>query len=123
MKNLDIDRARLDVLCRRFGIARLDVFGSVARGEAGPGSDVDLLYELAQGRSLGWEIEDLSQDLADLFGRPVDLVSRKALHPLIRDQVLADAEPFYVAAWVSLPERDAGCNIPHHCPHRRSPGR
>ena len=98
MKTLDIDRARLDALCRRFGIARLDVFGSVARGEAGPGSDVDLLYELAQGRLLGWEIEDLSQDLAALFGRPVDLVSRKALHPLIRDQVLADAEPFYVAA-------------------------
>ncbi len=93
MKTLDVDRARLDALCRRFGIARLDVFGSVARGEDGPGSDVDLLYELAQGRSLGWEIEDLSQDLADLFGRPVDLVSRKALHPLIRDQVLADAEP------------------------------
>ena len=93
MKTLDIDRARLDALCRRFGIARLDVFGSVARGEDGPGSDVDLLYELAQGQSLGWEIEDLSQDLADLFGRPVDLVSRKALHPLIRDQVLADAEP------------------------------
>ncbi len=97
METLDVDRLRLDALCRRFGIARLDVFGSVARGEDGPGSDVDLLYELAQGRALGWEIEDLSQDLADLFGRPVDLVSRKALHPLIRDQVLADAEPFYVA--------------------------
>ena len=93
METLDVDRVRLDALCRRFGVARLDVFGSVARGEAGPGSDVDLLYELAQGRSLGWEIEDLSQDLADLFGRPVDLVSRRALHPLIRDQVLADAEP------------------------------
>jgi len=93
MKTLDVDRARLDALCRRFGIARLDVFGSVARGEDGPESDVDLLYELARGRSLGWEIEDLSQDLANLFGRPVDLVSRKALHPLIRDQVLADAEP------------------------------
>ena len=98
METLDVDRLRLDALCRRFGIARLDVFGSVARGEDGPRSDVDLLYELAQGRALGWEIEDLSQDLADLFGRPVDLVSRKALHPLIRDQVLADAEPFYVAA-------------------------
>lgn len=85
-------------MCRRFGGARLDVFGSVARGEAGPGSDVDLLYELAQGRSLGWEIEDLSQDLANLFGRPVDLVSRRSLHPLIREQVLADAEPFYGAA-------------------------
>ena len=70
----------------------------MSSGRSLPGSDVDLLYELAQGRALGWEIEDLSQDLADLFGRPVDLVSRKALHPLIRDQVLADAEPFYVAA-------------------------
>ena len=98
METLDVDRVRLDALCRRFGIARLDVFGSVARGEDGPGSDVDLLYELAQGRSLGWEIEDLSQDLADLFGCPTDLVSRKALHPLIRDQVLADVEPLYVAA-------------------------
>ncbi len=49
--------------------------------------------QTAQGRARG-EIEDLSQDLADLFGRPVDLVSRKALHPLIRDGSLADAEPF-----------------------------
>ena len=98
MKTLDVDRARLDARCRRFGVVRLDVFGSVARGEDGPGSDVDLLYELAQGRSLGWEIEDLSQDFADLFGRPVDLVSRKALHPLSREQVLADVKPFYHAA-------------------------
>ena len=41
---------------------------------------------------------DLSQDLADLFGRPVDLVARKALHPLIREQALADAKTFYHAA-------------------------
>jgi len=98
METLDVDRVRLDALCRRFGVARLDVFGSVARGEAGPGSDVDLLYELAQGRSLGWEIEDLSQDLADLFGRPVDLVSRRAPRPPRGPEVLADAEPFYAAA-------------------------
>jgi DNA polymerase beta domain protein region len=98
METLDVDRVRLDALCRRFGVARLDVFGSVARGEAGPGSDVDLLYELAQGRSLGWEIEDLSQDLADLFGRPVDLVSQKALPSLIRGQILKETKPFYRAA-------------------------
>ena len=50
-----VNRAKLDVLCRRFGVARLDVFGSILRGEDGPGSDVDLLYELARGRSLDWE--------------------------------------------------------------------
>jgi len=81
MKTLETDRAKLDALCRRFGVARLDVFGSVACGGDGPGSDIDFLYELAQRRSLGWEIEDLSQDLADLLGRPVDLVSQKALPP------------------------------------------
>lgn len=94
----DVDLERLGELCQRFGIATLDVFGSVARGEASSSSDVDLLYQLQPGRSLGWEIEDLSDELATLFGRPVDLVSRRSLHPLIREQVLADAETLYAAA-------------------------
>ncbi|MDU0348239.1 nucleotidyltransferase family protein [Actinomyces sp. MRS3W] len=94
----DVDLERLDELCRRFGIAGLDIFGSVARGEANSSSDIDLLYQLEPGRSLGWEIEDLSNELSVLFGRPVDLVSRRSLHPLIREQVLADAKPIYAAA-------------------------
>lgn len=47
METLDVDRVRLDALCRRFGVAWLDVFGSVARGEGDPGSDEALVYELA----------------------------------------------------------------------------
>jgi len=39
-----VDEARLARVCRRFGVAELAVFGSVARGEASPGSDIDLLY-------------------------------------------------------------------------------
>ncbi|WP_203234077.1 MULTISPECIES: nucleotidyltransferase domain-containing protein [unclassified Actinomyces] len=84
-------------MCQRFGIATLDVFGSVARGQASSSSDIDLLYQLQPGRSLGWE-EDLTDELAALFGQPVDLVSRRSLHPLIREQVLADAETLYAAA-------------------------
>ena len=49
---------------------------------------------LAPGAHLGWAIEDLSAELADLLGRPVDLVSPRALNPRIRDQVLAEAQPF-----------------------------
>lgn len=94
----DVDMERLRALCGRYGIARLDVFGSVARGEAGPGSDVDLLYALAPGHSLGWEIEDLSDALSELMGAPVDLVSRAGLHPLLRDAVLREARPIYAAA-------------------------
>lgn len=49
MKTLDVDRARLDVLCRRVGIAGLGGVGPVAYGEAGAGSDVDLRYDLERG--------------------------------------------------------------------------
>jgi predicted nucleotidyltransferase len=89
---------RLREVCQRYGIVRLEVFGSSARGTAGPGSDLDLLYTLAPGVRLGWEIEDLASDLEAVLGRPVDLVSRRALNTRIRDQVLQQAQPFYAAA-------------------------
>ena len=92
-----VDDARLAAVCARYGVARLMVFGSVARGTAEPSSDVDVLYELQPGRRLGWEIEDLSDELSELFGRPVDLVSRAALHERLRAAVLAEAQPLYAA--------------------------
>jgi len=92
-----VDEARLAAVCARYGIARLMIFGSVARGTAEPSSDVDVLYELQPGRRLGWEIEDLSDELSELFGRPVDLVSRAALHERLRAAVLAEAQPLYAA--------------------------
>ncbi|MDO5066759.1 MAG: nucleotidyltransferase family protein [Propionibacteriaceae bacterium] len=99
MLDLNIDERRLAELCNRYGIMRLAVFGSVARGEATADSDIDLLYDLRPGAHLGWEIEDLTDELADVFGgRPVDLISRSALHPLIRHQVLSEAEPIHVPA-------------------------
>ena len=98
MEDLRIDASRLAELCRRYGIARREVFGSVARGEQRPDSDVDLLYTLEGGRALGWEVEDLVESLTEVFHRPVDLVSRRSLHPMIRDRVMAEAEPLYAAA-------------------------
>lgn len=98
MEDLRIDASRLAELCRHYGIARLEVFGSVARGEQRPDSDVDLLYTLEGGRALGWEVEDLVESLTEVFHRPVDLVSRRSLHPMIRDRVMAEAETLYAAA-------------------------
>ncbi|WP_370946447.1 nucleotidyltransferase family protein [Amycolatopsis sp. cg5] len=92
-----IDHAMLREICLRYGVDRLSVFGSVARNEDTPSSDIDLIYSLAPGVQLGWEIEDLADELAKFFGRPVDLVSRRALHPLLRDDVLAEAKPVYAA--------------------------
>ena len=95
-KEVDIDRLRQ--VCERYGVARLDVFGSLSRGTGRPDSDIDLLYTLAPGARLGWAIEDLSEELAGVLGRPVDLVSRRALNSRIREQILAEAKLFYLVA-------------------------
>jgi predicted nucleotidyltransferase len=49
------------------------------------------------GRLLGWEDDQLADELAELFGRPVDLVSLRALNPLLRPTVLAETRPLYAA--------------------------
>ncbi len=74
----------------RHGASNVRVFGSAARGEAGPGSDLDLLVDLEPGRSLLDHVA-LIQDLEDLLGRKVDVVEAQALHWYIRDRVLAEA--------------------------------
>ena len=74
------------------GARNVRLFGSIARGEANPGSDVDILVEWEPGRSLLDHVA-LMQDLEDLLGMKVDIVTRDALHRYIRDQVLAEAKP------------------------------
>lgn len=94
---LEVDERRLADICGRYGIAKLEIFGSLARGTAGPDSDIDVLYTLRPGRRLGWEIEQLADELTELFGRKVDLVSLRSLHPLLQPSVLAEARPVYAA--------------------------
>jgi len=90
----ELQSKRVDILrlADRHGASEVRVFGSVARGEAGVDSDVDLLIKMAPERSLLDHVA-LWQDLEDLLGRKVDLVSEKALHRLIRDQILKEAVP------------------------------
>ena len=92
-----MDEGQLADICERYGVAQLRVFGSVARGTPDSSSDLDVLYELLPGRRLGWEIEQLADDLSKIFGRPVDLVSAGGLHPRLRDAVLSEAKPLYAA--------------------------
>ncbi len=94
---VDVDERCLADICDRYGIAELQIFGSQARGTAGPDSDIDVLYTLRSGRRLGWEIEELADELTGLFGHRVDLVSLRALHPMLRPSVLAEARPVYAA--------------------------
>jgi predicted nucleotidyltransferase len=94
---VDVDTERLREVCERYGVASLAVFGSVARGEERGGSDVDLLYVLKPGARLGFRLFELEDELAEIFGRPVDLVARKSINRHIRERVLADARPLYAA--------------------------
>ncbi|MBU1671892.1 MAG: nucleotidyltransferase family protein [Actinobacteria bacterium] len=76
----------------RHGVRKLRVFGSVARGEARPESDIDFLVELEEGRSL-LDQAALLVDLQDLLGVAVDVVSEGGIKPRMRDRILQEAVP------------------------------
>lgn len=76
----------------RYGASNVRVFGSVARGKAGPGSDVDLLVDLEPGRSL-LDLGGFLMELQDLLMCPVDVVTEKGLRDRIRQRVLEEAVP------------------------------
>ena len=78
----------------RMGVASLSVFGSVARDDAGPDSDIDLLVEFQPSAKVGLlRFLDIQEYLERLLGRPVDLVARDALKRQLRDQILREAIP------------------------------
>ncbi len=83
-------REHKDEIRQRFGVKSLAVFGSVARGEAGPESDVDILVEF-EGRATFDRYMGLKFFLEDLLGTRVDLVTRRALKPRMRPYVEREA--------------------------------
>ena len=85
---------RTDILrlAAQYGARNVRIFGSVARGEAGPDSDVDVLVDLEPGRSL-FDLGGLLMELQDLLGCRVDVVTEQGLRPRIRARVLREAVP------------------------------
>ena len=83
-------REQLLQLAARHGASNVRIFGSVARGETGPDSDLDLLVQFDDNRSL-FDLVTMSQELEDLFGRRVEVVTEQALHWYIRERVLHEA--------------------------------
>ncbi|MEW6532056.1 MAG: nucleotidyltransferase family protein [Thermodesulfobacteriota bacterium] len=79
-------------IARKHGADNIRLFGSAARGELGPSSDVDILVEMRSDHS-PWFPAGLIADLEELLGRRVHVVTVKALHPYIRDRVVQDAVP------------------------------
>jgi len=92
-----VDRERIAEFCRRHHIRRLALFGSVLREDFGPDSDVDVLVEFEPGAFVGFGIIDMEDELSQILGRKVDLVTERSLNRRIRDRVLAEARTQYVA--------------------------
>ena len=84
------DVALLHEIAARHGVSRVRVFGSTARGEAGPGSDLDLLIALEPGRGFR-DLMDFCEEVEEALERRVDVVLEDGLSPFIRDRVLREA--------------------------------
>jgi uncharacterized protein len=81
---------------RARGITHLSLFGSMARGEARPESDIDLLIELDPAASVGFfELHDLQEDLGTLLGRPVQFAFGSAMRPWLREWIEEDRIGIY----------------------------
>lgn len=89
---IDEHRAEILAIAKRHGLRDVRVFGSMARGDAGDDSDVDLLVTLPPEKT-GLALGGMLMDVQTLLNRRVDVVTEKGLHPLMRDRVLREAEP------------------------------
>jgi predicted nucleotidyltransferase len=84
MSEIDILKKNKGNIKKQFGVKQIGIFGSIARGTAKRGSDIDVLVEFERTVDF-FEFIDLKEFLESIFKRNVDLVTKKALKPLIKD--------------------------------------
>jgi predicted nucleotidyltransferase len=90
---LSIPQADLRAFCRAHAVRELSIFGSAVRGDFGPDSDVDVLIDLAPEARIGLiALQRMRDELARIFGRPVDLLTKNGINHNIRDDILRDAQ-------------------------------
>lgn len=95
-----IDYERLAAFCRHWHVAELALFGSVLRDDFDPArSDVDVLVEFLPGHQVGLiGLMTMQEELARVFGRRVDLMTRTGVDPEVRRRIVESAEVVYGAA-------------------------
>jgi predicted nucleotidyltransferase len=83
-------RSRILEVAQRHGATNVRIFGSVARGQADEASDIDLLVDLEAGKTL-FDLVALTQELSEITGRRVDVVTERGLRKRIHDSVMREA--------------------------------
>ena len=95
---IELPDTAIAAICRVHQVKELSLFGSAARGEMQPNSDLDLLVDFLPGARPGLlGVSAMTRELSNLLGRRVDLAVKPALKPLIRATVLAEARLLYAA--------------------------
>ena len=79
---------------KKYGVRRARLFGSVATGAAGQGSDVDILISFLKPTD-GWTYAGLARELEEALARPVDLVTENALSDYLKPRIESDLTPLY----------------------------
>ncbi|MBI5220315.1 MAG: nucleotidyltransferase family protein [Candidatus Liptonbacteria bacterium] len=77
---------------KRAGVLRSSVFGSFARGEASPKSDIDILIEFPDSKTM-FDLIELEENLGSALGRKVDVITYRSIHHLLRDRILREQIP------------------------------
>src|SRR3989338_2673496 len=98
MSNVSIDNISRQIapILAKHQVGFVGVFGSFARGEANEASDVDLLVRFNEPKSL-LDVIGLEQELSEILGRQVEVVTERALHPYLKTQVMRDLTVIYGA--------------------------
>jgi predicted nucleotidyltransferase len=95
---MELPEAEIGKICRRYRVKELAVFGSAARGEMRPDSDIDLLVEfLPEAKVSLLQHFAAEREFSELLGRKVDLVSKRALREALKEEVLSQARRIYEA--------------------------
>jgi predicted nucleotidyltransferase len=91
---VDVEKLSGQILpvLKRFGVKKAAIFGSLARGEGGRESDVDILVEFEPGKSL-LDLAGLKIELEETLGRRVDVLTYSSLPPLLKDRILKEQKP------------------------------
>jgi predicted nucleotidyltransferase len=93
-----LPEAEVADICRRHQVRELSLFGSAARGDIGPESDLDFLVDyFPDARPSLFDLIGMTNELSDLLGRKVDLGVKRALKPRFKDRILAEAHVIYAA--------------------------
>ncbi len=92
INKLPFERAEeIKALAAQYGVDNIRVFGSVARGEATPDSDIDLLVRL--NKPMGYKFVGLEREMSEMLGVEVQLISDKGVNHLIKERVFNEARP------------------------------